>query len=188
VLQIPAKALGDRLLPEPSGSRAGGGLPNLCSRRPLRVDLDAWCRRHAAHERDDLSVRHDPLRNAENRKAARSGREVLAAVNGEIRLDRKWSDGELDRARALSHDVRIAQALHGTDNHGLAEVMAAGPQLLTEWLDARSTASRMPRHGRTAGDPRGAALVAAAVDLQRAGCHRPVPISILRELHTELSP
>lgn len=138
-----------------------------------------------AHERDDLSARHDPGRDSMDRQAARSGREVLAAVRREIRLDRKWSDGELGRARALAHDVRIARALTGTGGHGLAEVMAAGPQLLTEWRDAQSAASRVPRDGRTTGDPRGAALVAAAVDVRRAGYHRPVPISVLRELHTE---
>lgn len=138
-----------------------------------------------AHERDDLSARHDPRRDSVDRQAARSGREVLAAVGREIRLDRRWSESELDRARALAHDVRIARALTGAGGHGLAEVMAAGPQLLTEWRDARSAASRAPRDGRSAGDPRGAALVAAAVDVRRAGYHRPVPISVLRELHTE---
>ena len=38
---------------------------------------------------------------------------------------------------------------------------------------------------RSAGGPRGAALVAAAVDLRRAGYHRPVPLDLLRELHAD---
>lgn len=127
-----------------------------------------------AHERDDLSARYDPHRGLSERQAARSGREVLAAVDTEMRLDRKWSDAELGRARALAHDTRIAGALRGSEDHGLAEVMAAGPQLLSDWWDARSAGSRRSR---------GAALVAAAVDIRCAGYHRPVPLTVLRELH-----
>ncbi|MGH3928040.1 MAG: hypothetical protein ACRDTT_35115, partial [Pseudonocardiaceae bacterium] len=52
--------------------------------------------------------------------------------------------------------------------------MAAGPELLRELRDAWSTGS-----GRT----RGAALVTAAVDVRRAGYHRPLPLELLRDLH-----
>jgi len=137
-----------------------------------------------SHERDDLSARHDPQRAPSDRQVARVGREVLSAVDREIRLQPRWSDRELARAGELTHDVRIAQVLNSADKHGLAEAMAAGPQLLAEWQGAWS-AARRPVPGRTFGDARGAALVAAAVDVRRAGYHRPVPIGILQVLHEE---
>jgi len=138
-----------------------------------------------AHERDDLSARHDPHRGSTDRQAARSGREVLSVVDREVRLARLWSDREKARAAELADDVRIAQALAAEDRYGLAEIIAAGPQLLAEWKDAWSAAPRTPVAGRPHGDPRGAALVAAAVDIRRAGYHRPVPGSMLHELHDE---
>jgi hypothetical protein len=88
-------------------------------------------------------------------------------------LQRRWSDRELALASQLVHDVRITQALDSADTHGLAEVMAAGPQLLADWQDAWSTAPRVSAPGKTYGDARGAALVSAAVDVRRAGYHRP---------------
>lgn len=121
------------------------------------------------HERDDLSHRHDPARSAGERQSARVGRDVLNLVTVEIRLDRMWSQDELALAGA-SDDSRITQALASADKHGIAESMAAGPQLLREWQDAR--------------DVRGAAIVAAAVDVRLAGYHRPLPLDFLRSLHT----
>jgi hypothetical protein len=56
---------------------------------------------------------------------------------------------------------------------GVAEYLAAGPQLLAEWRDAWSPGQH----------PRGAALVAAAVDARRAGLHTPVAEALLRRLH-----
>jgi hypothetical protein len=138
-----------------------------------------------SYERGDLSARHDPQRASSDRQMARAGREVLSAVDTEIWLRRMWSDRELARARAVKHDVRIAQALNSADKHGLAEVMAAGPQLLADWQDAWSAVSRTPVPGQTYGEARGAALVTAAVDVRRAGYHQPVPIGILQVLHEE---
>jgi hypothetical protein len=138
-----------------------------------------------SHERDDLSARHDPERPASDRQVARAGRDVLAVVDREIRLQRRWSDRELTSAGKLVHDVRIAQALDSADTYGLAEVLAAGPQLLADWQDAWSAAPRTSVPGRTYGDARGAAVVSVAVDIRRAGYHRPVPIGILQVLHEE---
>ncbi|MGI5238246.1 hypothetical protein [Dactylosporangium sp. CA-139066] len=76
----------------------------------------------------------------------------------------RWSDRELERAGRLAHDIRIAHALRSADTHGLAEVMAAGPQLLTDWQDAFSAGPRTPGPDRrgpgrtaraTAGRPSG---------------------------------
>lgn len=133
-----------------------------------------------AHERDDFSVRHDPDREQGDRQVARAGRDVLSIVNAEIRLERLWSPSELASAGEMVDDLRIAQALGGAGKYGLAELMAAGPQLLSELRDAWSA---LPRRGRTSGDARGAALVTAAVDVRLAGYHRPVPLAVLRNLH-----
>jgi hypothetical protein len=126
-----------------------------------------------AHERDGLSHRYDAERHAGDRQLARAGREVLAAVTREVRLDRLWSDGELARARQFRHDRRIAQALDGSDRHGVAEQLAAGPRLLDALRDAWAVGLRT----------RAAALVTAAVDVRRTGYHRPFPLDALRTLH-----
>lgn len=136
-----------------------------------------------AHDRDDFSVRHDPDREQGDRQVARVGREVLSAVDAEIRLERLWSARELALAGELASDIRIAQALGSAGKHGLAELMAAGPQLLSELRDAWTASPRPGPGGRTAGDARGAALVSAAVDVRLAGYHRPVPLAVLRDLH-----
>ena len=91
-----------------------------------------------------------------------------------IRLDRRWSPAEWQRAEAYRNDVRIARALRASGRFGIAESLAAGPELADEW-----------RNGWTPGThPRAAALVSAAVDIRRAGVHGPVPASVLVDLHT----
>ncbi|NEA68365.1 hypothetical protein [Streptomyces sp. SID12488] len=70
-------------------------------------------------------------------------------------------------------DPRLIRALAGDERFGVAELLAAGPELVEAWRHAW-----MPgRH------PRAAALVAAAVDARRAGYHRPLPAEILQQLH-----
>ncbi|MVO86137.1 tetratricopeptide repeat protein [Streptomyces sp. p1417] len=99
------------------------------------------------------------------------GSRVLRAADV-VDLDRLWSAGELSRAGDCD-DSRITEALthHGT--YGIAEYMAAGPVLLRTW-----------RHAwRAGGHPRGAALVAAAVDLTRAGLRGPYSRELLVEVH-----
>lgn len=102
----------------------------------------------------------------------RVGRSVLELAH-EIRLDRRWSDTEIGRARACT-DRRIADALAHSRRYGVAEYLAAGPQLLAAAQNAWAPEGRHTRGG---------ALVAAAVDARRAGWHRPLPIGLLRELH-----
>jgi eukaryotic-like serine/threonine-protein kinase len=139
-----------------------------------------------AQEREAISARYDPGREHSDRQLARTGREVLDAVTHEIRLERRWSPGELAAAELHRDDPRIARALRSAAKHGLAEFMAAGPQLLQDLRDARSaTPDRLMVNlpGGPRGDPRGAALVTAAIDARRAGYHRPVPLPLLRDLH-----
>ncbi|GAB2622901.1 hypothetical protein GCM10027168_63620 [Streptomyces capparidis] len=89
-----------------------------------------------------------------------------------IELDRIWSEDELERARECE-DERIVDATVHHGPYGIAEYLAAGPALLTEWH----------RAWRPGGHPRGAALVAAAVDLTRTGLHAPHATEVLLKLH-----
>ncbi|GAA2517421.1 hypothetical protein [Streptomyces gobitricini] len=98
---------------------------------------------------------------------------VLAAAR-RVNLDRMWSGTELARARACADD-RITHALAHHGPHGIAEYLAAGPALLDEWHSA----------DRPGGHPRGAALVATAVDLSRTGLPGPYPRSLLLRLHEQ---
>ncbi|MCP2270584.1 tetratricopeptide repeat protein [Actinokineospora diospyrosa] len=103
-------------------------------------------------------------------------RRVLAIAT-RVRIDRVFTEPELGQARDRDRDPRIAEALLHADVHGLAEYLAAGPQLLERW-----------HNGRTRGThPRGAALVSAAVELRRAGYHGPLPRALLEKTH-EVAP
>jgi eukaryotic-like serine/threonine-protein kinase len=103
--------------------------------------------------------------------AVRHSREVLSLATG-ITVPRSWSPQELARA-AQHRDPRIAEAVKHADRFGLAEYLAAGPQLLADWQDGWAPGTH----------PRGAALVLAAVDARRAGVHRPLPVPLLNQLH-----
>jgi tetratricopeptide (TPR) repeat protein len=65
----------------------------------------------------------------------------------------------------------VAEALGHSAEYGIAEYLAAGPELLRDWEDARGAAAGP--HAR------GAALVAAAIDLRRAGHTGPIPRVVL---------
>lgn len=114
----------------------------------------------------------DPLRN--DAQAARDVRLVLGQASS-IRVDRMFTPAELERARARTWDPRIKDALARAGPYGIAEYLAAGPELLREWEDAR--ASCQGPHAR------GAALVAAAVDIRRAGYLSPLPRALLDKVH-----
>ncbi|WP_225793641.1 tetratricopeptide repeat protein [Streptomyces aculeolatus] len=112
------------------------------------------------------------------RTAFNEARETLEQAES-LRLDRIFSAAERDRARAHDRDPRIADALAHADDYGIAECMAAGPDLLRDWQDAWSpnTDPAAPTH------PRAAALIAAAIDIRRAGYTSPVSRRILRAVH-----
>lgn len=103
----------------------------------------------------------------------RAGREVLLHAGEPVELDRLWSPQEVGRAREADRDPRLKAATQAPDRFGIAEVLAAGPELLNDWTHAWHTGEH----------PRGAALVAAAVDCRRMGLHRPVDASLLVPLH-----
>jgi eukaryotic-like serine/threonine-protein kinase len=81
-----------------------------------------------------------------------------------------------ERARAADladDDPRISDALAHADAYGIPEYLACGPQFLAEWENAWAKGAH----------PRGAALVAAAVDCRRAGFTAPLPRVFLDEIH-----
>jgi Flp pilus assembly protein TadD len=92
-----------------------------------------------------------------------------------IRLRRLFTPQEVERAHAQASDERIADALDYSSEYGLAEYLAAGPHL----QDAYDNAWEVGRN------PRGAALVAAAIDSRRAGHLSPLPKTLLEELHQD---
>lgn len=106
------------------------------------------------------------------RDALRQGWDVIRLAT-RIDVSRIWSEKEIDEARQMTGDVRIAEAVGHAHQYGIAEYLAAGPQLLAEWRDAWAPATH----------PRAAAMVLAAVDARRAGLHRPLTSATLAELH-----
>jgi eukaryotic-like serine/threonine-protein kinase len=67
----------------------------------------------------------------------------------------------------------VADAVRHAGEFGIAEYLAAAPQLLAERRDAWAPAMH----------PRAAAMVLAAVDARRAGVHRPLPPRVLLRMH-----
>jgi TPR repeat protein len=95
----------------------------------------------------------------------------LVPPNCVVDLERKLSPGELSRAETKRSDPRIAAALRESDRYGLAEYLAAGPELVERL-----------RAGRN-GTPVGYAIVRAAVDWRRAGLQRAVTGGALQMLY-----
>ncbi|TQF05820.1 serine protease [Kitasatospora acidiphila] len=89
-----------------------------------------------------------------------------------IEIKRQWEDPEREAAAALS-DPRVREALRADRAHGLAEYLASGPQVLQRWK----------RAVRAGGHPRGAALVAASIDLARTGLDVASPADSIERLH-----
>ncbi len=100
-------------------------------------------------------------------------REVLDQAR-HLRIARLFTTSELERAGVRDWDPRIAEAIRHADSYGIAEYLAAGPLLLRDWQDARSSSA-----GTAA---RGAALVTAAIDVRRAGYISPIPQDLLDEI------
>jgi tetratricopeptide (TPR) repeat protein len=138
-------------------SRSGGGLLTLATMR--------------AEERAQLLAgsSDNPLDGAMVDQA----RAVLRLADT-IRLERRFSAEERWRATTpAKRDRRIAAALAHTDRYGLAEYLSAGPLVWEKWQDGWAPGQH----------PRGAALVAAAVDCRRAGFTGHVSREMLARLH-----
>ena len=94
-------------------------------------------------------------------------REVLdlAAV---VRISAEFSPAEQGRARAAAaRDLRLAEAL-GAEGYGLTQTLAAAPQLVARWQNARDT------------DSYAWAVLTAAVDAARLGVRVPLSPGLLR--------
>src|SRR5262249_54186247 len=72
-----------------------------------------------AHEHARYSPRHQSQVDPAVRDVLRRGAEVLELAH-EIRLERRWTPTELNRARHLANDDRIAAALKHADRFGVA--------------------------------------------------------------------
>ncbi|MFF0087381.1 tetratricopeptide repeat protein [Streptomyces canus] len=104
---------------------------------------------------------------------ATEARQVLEQAT-QVRLQRRLTPTEYERALTRTWDQRIADALDHAAEYGLAEYLSAGPELLNAWENAWE-----------AGHPRAAALIAAAVDCRRVGMVRPLPRTLLESLHEQ---
>jgi hypothetical protein len=125
-----------------------------------------------SHEYDRYRDRAETEVTGAAQDVWRQGRAVLRQAQV-VPVERRWSDTERARAGAVVSDSRLVRALAGDERFGVAELLAAGPELVEAW-----------QHGWVPGQhPRGAALVAAAVDARRAGYHRPLPTDVLQRLH-----
>jgi tetratricopeptide (TPR) repeat protein len=112
------------------------------------------------------------------RQARKDASEVLEQAY-RIPVARIFSDAERERARSREWDPRIADALAYAGDYGMAEYMAAGPEAMRDWQNAwnPNTDLRAPSH------PRGAALIAAAIDIRRAGHGASLPCALLENVH-----
>jgi tetratricopeptide (TPR) repeat protein len=120
--------------------------------------------------RDGEMERHAPddagLLNRELQRGVRNA--IEQAWKADIRST--FSAPEVARARD-SADPRIARALARANDYGVTRYLAAAPRLLRAWRSGWEQS------------PKGAALVAAAVDCRRAGLTGPLPRPLLQELH-----
>lgn len=126
-----------------------------------------------SHEYDRFRDRAENEASGAAQEAWRQGRAVLRQAQV-VHVERRWTHTERERAR-VAGDPRLVRALAGDERFGVAELLAAGPELVEVWQHAWT-----PGH-----HPRGAALVAAGVDARRAGYHRPLPVDVLRHLHED---
>ncbi|TQL21169.1 tetratricopeptide repeat protein [Streptomyces sp. SLBN-134] len=99
------------------------------------------------------------------------GRRILEQISPLV-LPRLWNHEEIQRARQVE-DTRIAGAVAFSTHYGIAEYLAAGPRLYQEWILSWGPGA----------NPRGAALVAAAVDCVRAGVTNSVTRDLLERMH-----
>ncbi|MEU8038933.1 tetratricopeptide repeat protein, partial [Streptosporangium sp. NPDC049078] len=115
------------------------------------------------------SIVHDDT----TRSVVREMRETLEQAEV-VRLERKFTTSELERAQACVWDSRIASAVQQTNEYGIAEYLASGPELQRDYENAWDVGV----------NPRGASLVAVAIDCRRTGYTSPVPRQLIEELHT----
>jgi len=85
-----------------------------------------------------------------------------------VRVGAEFSPAEQDRARAAAaRDPRLKAAL-GAEGYGLTQTLAAAPQLVARWEDARTAA------------PYAWAVLTAVLDAARLGARAPLSAGLLR--------
>jgi len=94
-------------------------------------------------------------------------REMLSLAEV-VRIGAEFSAAEQDRARAAAARDRRLQVALGAAGYGLTQTLAAAPQLVARWEDARDA------------DPYAWAVMTAALDAARLGAHAPLSASLLR--------
>jgi hypothetical protein len=130
----------------------------LNARQPVVIIGTLWPDRYAAYTALPVSDDADPH--------ARQ-REVLGLAAA-IRVDPDFSPAEHDRTRAAAaRDPRLRVALEAA-GYGPTQILAAAPQLVARWQDAK-TAS-----------PYGWAVLTAALDIARLGARAPLSAGLLR--------
>ena len=104
---------------------------------------------------------------ARRRRSARAGT-GSAGPGHVIRIGPEFSPAEQDRARAAAaRDPRLRVALEAA-GYGLTQTLAAAPQLVARWEDAKTV------------DPYGWAVLTAALDAARLGARAPLSSDLLR--------
>lgn len=191
-----------RLLVPESVERIGALFPMVCDAERVVLWLDdldrylgaggltaAMVEKMLGRRRDGVVIMATMSAHQHDRFTARSAadepdKDFLHAagevikLSRPVRVSRRWTSAELARAMVFRNDPRIEAAITAqarARRRGVAEFLAAAPQLLDEWR----TAQRQGTHRRAT------ALVAGAVDARRAGYHRSLSEELLRALHEE---
>jgi hypothetical protein len=126
---------------------------------PVVITGTLWPDRYAAYAAMPAPGGPDP--HAREREVL-----DLAAI---VRVSPEFSAAEQDRSRAAAaRDRRLSVALEST-GYGLTQTLAAAPQLVARWEDARDA------------DPYAWAVLTAALDAARLGAHTSLSIDFLRD-------
>ena len=135
-----------------------GGVVRALLRGPVVIIGTLWPDRYSTYTAVPAPGGPDPW--------ARE-REVLDLADV-VRIAPEFSPAEQARARAAADgDRRLAVAL-GAAGYGLTQTLAAAPQLVARWENAR------------AADPYAWAVLTAALDVARLGGRGPLPADLLR--------
>lgn len=95
--------------------------------------------------------------------------EILTMLCDRVNVLPNFSSSENDRAERLSaRDPRIAEAVRDSENGNIAEILAAAPNLINQWISAINRG--------------GQAVITAAVVAVRCGHPQPLPSTILEPL------
>lgn len=95
-------------------------------------------------------------------------REVLGLADV-VRIDTEFTQAEKDRARAAAaRDRRLAAVLDASDEYGLTQTLAAAPQLVARWEDAKVAS------------PYARAVLTAALKVATLGARAPLTTEFLR--------